>query len=509
LPAGKGTCRAHGTEAKDSMADEGLNLHPAGPARLRPPFRRDRDFGLVYRYRKPIVVASLICGDLAAALAAILCMHLLIAMTGLPSPPRQRVTASFVVLAFFVVGLYTGSGPGPYERFRQRTIGTAGLIAISTIATLPEKNVIDFAIVQFVNAACLLLIGHYIEATTRGMLIYMDLWGASTVLVGAADDCRKLAHLLARKPDLGLRPIGLIRTADASDSKGGPFPLPVIGTTTDFGTIRLRTEIEVAIFATARELAAVPRDWPAYAPSCRFMLLEDIHSIHGPWVCTRTIDTMIGIEIRRNLSSWQNRLLKRIFDILVAVPLALLVMPVVALAAVMIKLVDSGPAFYVQKRIGLNGTIVKVLKLRTMYKDSERLLEEHLRRDPQARAEWQRFFKLRRDPRILPIIGNFLRISSVDELPQLWNVVCGDMSLVGPRPLPAYHAEQFDEEFRSLRIGVLPGITGLWQVSSRSDGDLQVLREQDLFYIRNWSPWLDFYILLQTVPAVIGAKGAR
>jgi Undecaprenyl-phosphate galactose phosphotransferase WbaP len=364
-------------------------------------------------------------------------------------------------------------------------------------------------IAQFANAACLLLIGHYIEAMTRHLLIYIDLWGASTVLVGAADDCRKLAHLLARKPDLGLKPIGLIRTADASNSQGGPFPLPVIGTTTDFGNIRLRTEIEVAIFATTSDLAALPRDCPAFAPSCRFMLLEDIHTIQGLWVRTRAIDTIIGIEIRRNLCSWQNRLLKRTFDILVAIPIALLVLPAVALAALMIKLVDPGPAFYVQKRIGHNGTIVKVLKLRTMYADSERLLEEHLRRDPQARAEWQRFFKLRRDPRVLPIIGNFIRRSSADELPQLWNVICGDMSLVGPRPLPAYHAEQFDEEFRSLRIGVLPGITGLWQVSSRSDGDLQILREQDLFYIRNWSPWLDFYILLQTVPAVLGAKGAR
>ena len=491
------------------MADKGLNPHPTGPARLWPRSRRDRDFGLVYRYRKPVVVASLVCGDLAAALAAILCTHLLIRMTGLPSPAPRRVTASFVVLAFFVVGLYTGFGPGPYERFRQRTIGIAGLIAISTIATLPERNVIDFVIVQFANAACLLLIGHYIEATTRGLLIYIGLWGAPTVLVGAADDCRKLAHLLARKPDLGLKPTGLIRTANASNSKGGPFPLPVIGTTTDLGNIWLRAEIEVAIFATINDLAAVPRDCPAFAPSCRFMLLEDIHNVQSPWVCTRAIDTMIGIEIRRNLCSWQNRLLKSTFDLLVAIPVGLLVLPAVALAALMIKLVDPGPAFYVQQRIGHNGTIIKILKLRTMYVDSERLLEEHLRRDPEARAEWQRFFKLQYDPRVLPIIGNFMRRSSADELPQLWNVICGDMSLVGPRPLPAYHAEQFDEEFRSLRTSVPPGITGLWQVSSRSDGDLQILREQDLFYIRNWSHWLDFYILLQTVPAVLGAKGAR
>jgi Undecaprenyl-phosphate galactose phosphotransferase WbaP len=491
------------------MADEGLNLHPAGPARLRPHSRGDRDFGLVYRYRKQIVVASLVCGDLAAALIAISCTHFLIRMTGLLSPGPQHVTAPFVVLAFFAVGLYTGSGPAPYERFRLRTAGIAGFIAISSVATLPERNVIGFMIPQFADAGCLLLIGHYIEETTRRLLIYLDLWGARTVLVGAADECRELAQLLARKPELGLKPIGMIRTADDRNSTGGPFPLRVIGTTADFDSIRLGSEIELAIFTTTSELTAVPRDCPAFSSSCRFMLLEDIHNVQGLWARTRTIDAIIGIEIRRNLCSWQNRLLKRTFDILLAIPLGLLALPAVALAALMVKLVDPGPAFYVQKRIGHNGTIVKVLKLRTMYANGEQLLEELLRRDQQARAEWQRFFKLRHDPRILPIIGNLMRRSSADELPQLWNVIRGDMSLVGPRPLPAYHAEQFDDEFRALRTGVLPGITGLWQVSSRSEGDLQILREQDLFYIRNWSPWLDFYILLQTVPAVLGAKGAR
>ncbi|WP_050628935.1 sugar transferase [Bradyrhizobium viridifuturi] len=207
--------------------------------------------------------------------------------------------------------------------------------------------------------------------------------------------------------------------------------------------------------------------------------------------------------------SRQNWLLKRMLDLVLAVPLALLALPVVTLAAILTKLIDPGPAFFAQERIGYGGKLVKMHKLRTMYADSSRLLEEHLNRDPHARAEWQQFFKLRNDPRILPIIGNFLRRSSIDELPQLWNVIRGDMSLVGPRPLPAYHIEQLDEEFQSLRSTVLPGLTGLWQVSSRSDGDLQVLREQDLSYIRNSSFWLDVFIMLQTLPAVLAAKGAR
>jgi lipopolysaccharide/colanic/teichoic acid biosynthesis glycosyltransferase len=321
--------------------------------------------------------------------------------------------------------------------------------------------------------------------------MHFDLWGASTVLVGTSGQCRDLAQLLTRKSELGLTPIGLIGTAD-DDASTGLFSLPLIGTTADFASIKPRAEIEVAIFATATGFAAIQRDSRLLAQPC-------MHAL----------DTMLGIETPRTPCSMQSRPFKRMLDIVLTVPLALLALPVVALAAISIKLIDPGPAFFVQERIGHRGRLVNMHKLRTMYANSNRLLEEHLNRNPQARAEWQRFFKLRDDPRILPIIGNFLRRSSIDELPQLWNVIRGDMSLVGPRPLPAYHAEQLDEEFRSLRASVRPGITGLWQVSSRSDGDLQVLKEQDLFYIRNSSFWLDVYIMLQTLPAVLGARGAR
>jgi Undecaprenyl-phosphate galactose phosphotransferase WbaP len=494
-------------EATDSMADHGLNLHSVGRARLRWRSRLDRDVGFVHQHRKSIVIAALICGDFAAALATISCARLSVRTIGLPWQEPQHVGALLVVLTFFVVGLYGGSGPGPYERFRQRTVGLAAFAVIWTVAALPPGNVPYFVIMQATTVASLLLAGHYVETAVRALLIRLDLWGAPTVLVGPAERYRELVQLLERKPELGLKPIGWIKAAD--DDSSNVASSPIYGTMADLNCIRPRVDVEVAIFTTAAELAAAERRSPIFAPPCRFMLLEEIHNIQGPLLRTHALGTMVGIEIRRDLCSWQSRMFKRIFDILLAVPMALLALPVIGLAALLIKLIDPGPAFYIQKRVGRHGRTLEMLKLRTMYTNSERLLEEHLSRDPQARAEWRRFFKLKNDPRILPILGNFLRRSSTDELPQLWNVISGEMSLVGPRPLPAYHAEQLDADFQSLRTSVLPGVTGLWQVSSRSDGDLAVLQKEDLFYIRNWSPWLDFFILLQTLPAVLRAKGAR
>ncbi len=187
----------------------------------------------------------------------------------------------------------------------------------------------------------------------------------------------------------------------------------------------------------------------------------------------------------------------------------LLVLPVIAAMLIAVKVIDPGPAFYRQKRMGEGGCPIPVFKVRSMYVDAEQRHQEYLSANPAAREEWQRFCKLKDDPRVLPSIGRFIRSNSLDELPQLWNVVRGDMSIVGPRPFPSYHLERFDEQFNRERQSVPPGLTGLWQVTSRSNGDLELQRSQDLFYIRNWSVWLDLYILLKTPLALLSRNGAH
>lgn len=195
-------------------------------------------------------------------------------------------------------------------------------------------------------------------------------------------------------------------------------------------------------------------------------------------------------------------------DLAISVPLFLLLGPVILLAGLAVKWYSSGPAFYYQEREGLHGRRIRVWKIRTMVPNADKVLEQYLAQNPEAKQEWDQYFKLRDDPRIIPKVGNVFRRFSVDELPQLWNIVKGEMSLVGPRPFPEYHLEKFPSDFRALRRTVTPGLTGLWQVSARSDGNLAVQQELDTYYIRNLSLSLDLKLLVRTAQAVLFGKGA-
>jgi exopolysaccharide production protein ExoY len=187
--------------------------------------------------------------------------------------------------------------------------------------------------------------------------------------------------------------------------------------------------------------------------------------------------------------------------------LLLFTAPLLALVAARIAMVDGGGVIFAHTRVGRHGRLFPCYKFRTMVANSAEVLAELLARDPVARAEWAKDRKLRHDPRITPI-GRFLRKTSLDELPQLLNVLRGDMTLVGPRPCLSWEAEMFPEEFEP-RFSVPPGLTGLWQVSGRSTlGTLDMLR-LDVRYVESRSLRSDADILLRTVPALLRSNGAR
>ena len=196
----------------------------------------------------------------------------------------------------------------------------------------------------------------------------------------------------------------------------------------------------------------------------------------------------------------------RAFDIVVALAVILFTAPLLIIIALGVKLHDGGPALFGHERIGMGGRTFRCLKFRSMVVDAEARLAALLAADPQARADWAKDFKLRRDPRITPL-GDFLRRSSLDELPQLFNVLRGDMSIVGPRPIVRSEAVRYGARFESY-CAVRPGITGLWQVSGRSDTTYRRRVAMDAVYARSKCLSWDVKILLLTVPAVFLARGS-
>ena len=212
------------------------------------------------------------------------------------------------------------------------------------------------------------------------------------------------------------------------------------------------------------------------------------------------------MNIKNNLKSVTNRFIKRLFDLALSIVSMPVLLPLIGIIAVLIKSGTPGHAVYAHERIGENGRPFRCYKFRTMYKDAEEKLQEMLSRDEAIRTEWENNWKLRDDPRITRI-GKFLRKTSLDELPQIFNVMKGEMSVVGPRPYLPREKSDIDDNIHII-TSAKPGITGLWQVSGRSNTGYRYRIKLDTWYVMNWSLWLDIVIILKTIKVVLKAEGA-
>ena len=423
--------------------------------------------------------------------------------------PELAGMALILPIGYLLLDVYRVHGQAPIERFPLRIKATCLLFALLVGWQYASQHILwpaGAAALTFAFVVALPLIG---ESIIRTILIRRKLWGVPAVVIGAGPTGQQVVRILQQMPELGLRPVGFFDDHHADD-QGPPAVvenLPVLGSIAD--SVRYSRRIETAIVTTPAK-AQETVDAVATQLGYRYIIVvPDLRELPTLGVQTRDLNGLIGLQMRRNLLLRRNRLLKQTMDCLLALPLCIVSAPIIAAMALWITAVSDGSPFYVQLRAGKDGRPIKVWKLRTMYPDAEERLERHLDADPSARQEWERYFKLADDPRILPGVGHFLRRTSLDELPQIFNVIRGEMSLVGPRPFPKYHLDRFDTTFQSLRSSVIPGITGLWQVSARSDGDLEVQQALDTYYIRNWSIWIDFYILFRTFGAVVAGRGAR
>lgn len=419
------------------------------------------------------------------------------------------MSLALFVLVYAAFGLYSASSVGAVEELRRIVLGAALVSLVLTAAAFLSKSDGVYSRGVFLCSGLLMaLLAPLHRAAVRRVFAARSWWGTPVLILGAGQTARALLASLVAHPALGLKPVACLD--DDPGKLGDCAGIPVAGPLSDAPQLARSLRIRHAIVAMpsvdrARLLRILERCGSEFS---HITLIPNLFGIASLWVSTQDLGGVLGLRIRQNLLVPLNRWLKRAIDVCLAAVLGLIALPVIVAAAVWIKLVSSGSPFYTQLREGEGGSTIRIRKLRTMYPDAGPMLHRHLDSDPRALLEWNTYFKLKQDPRILPGIGRILRRTSLDELPQIWNVLAGEMSLVGPRPFPSYHLEQFGAEFRRFRRKVTPGLTGLWQVASRSNGDLKVQEALDTYYIRNWSLWLDLHILALTVRAVLFARGA-
>ncbi|MBB3526284.1 sugar transferase [Rhizobium sp. BK456] len=442
------------------------------------------------RRRLPRVATSslLVAGDTASYLLAYFLL-----LSFLPSGSDGTfVERAFTVAALAAIVLYASAGLYPgyrlhdHEHLRRRTLAAVKVAVLAAFGAiiLPEGGRLLFAIIVFLGLG--LIVQPFLHWLARGLCWRLGIWGERAVVIGGRNLAPALVAHFTDHWQYGIRPDPFFPdTLDAMPG-GGPSIALIAG---DRGSL----------------VSGLPALRGKFA---EVLLLSDTPSLKVSGLRPADIGGEIGIRLTTGGSSINSDPIRRILDLAIAIPATIVVAPFIAIAAAAIYAIDPGPVFFRHAREGRSGRPVHVLKLRTMYQDAEQRLEALFRDNPAMRAEWLSHFKLKDDPRILPVIGHMLRSSSIDELPQLANIIAGEMAFVGPRPFPEYHLSAMDGEFRDKRRSVTPGLTGLWQISERSDADIELQQQLDEFYIDNRSLWFDCQILLGTIPAVFKRRGA-
>lgn len=410
---------------------------------------------------------------------------------------------------FFDIGqLYSRRRPFYKEveqLFKASCYGTLAVIFIlyvSRIATHTSRFFVGaFGILAFL----LLTLSRF---SMKNLLQYSQLLQVPVIVIGAGKTAELLVKTLRKDPGMGYKIIGLVE--DNKVQKGVLEEYPVLGGFADAERIIKETGVK-RVFVAAPGLEDHALGMLIYRIQPLVENMGVIPNLVGVPTGTVEVESIFSeklliLRLKNNLARPLNRLIKTLVDYILTIIGTILISPILLFIAAWIYHDSPGPVIFKHIRIGKNGKAFPCYKFRSMCVDADAKLAELLANDPEARAEWERDFKLKNDPRITKS-GAFLRKTSLDELPQLFNVLRGEMSLVGPRPIIQEELERYGE-FVDDYLMVMPGITGMWQVNGRSDTTYDERVQMDSWYVRNWSVWLDFMLLWRTIKAVVAGKGA-
>lgn len=411
------------------------------------------------------------------------------------------------ILAYATVGLYPGVALSPVDELRWISLATTliYLVLAATIFLRREGEVYSRGIFLMAWGLSLLFV-LLSRVLVRRLFARKSWWGYPVMVLGAGKTGEMLIRTLKRRPGIGLKPVLVLD--DDPQKHGMLHGVPVVGAIELAPGLAKTRKIQYAIVA----MPGVPRGkllnlLERYAHTfTHLLIIPDLFGLSSLWVAARDLGGVLGLEVRQQLLLPSSRLLKLLIDLTATAIGGVLILPFILLIALLIKLDSPGPVFYRQVRIGQGGKPFKAWKFRSMVLNADAALKDYLKQHPELHEAWKREHKLKHDPRVTRV-GRFLRHTSLDELPQLWNILRGEMSLVGPRPIVDEEIWRYGEKF-SLYTKVTPGLTGLWQVSGRNDITYEERVNLDAYYVRNWSVWLDVYILIRTVWVVISAEGA-
>ena len=501
--------------------------------------------------RSLLILTDVLTLSLAAALVGVI-----VASDQLTRAQRFSVIAllPMCIAALTAVQMYGLTPPSPSEEIRRCTL-TISLVYLGSwmIAVArggAPQNMPHLAwLVGWLVSVLLVPIG---RGVLRSQLSNRPWWGQPVVVFGAGKVGRAVVSTLQHRPQLGLKPVAILdddptkhgtvratwgeedlmvqsvrqgpESSSHAASKGDDFEtpsqrsvleqfaevegVPIVGGLELAPILAQRLGIRSAVIAmpkldSATLLSVIERYAEGYSS---VLVIPDLFNVAHFGTPTHSLGGVLGIEVRRQLLLAGPRLAKRLMDVVLTTLGGLCVLPFVLIMAILIKLDSRGSIFYTQKRLGQDGVRFVAYKFRTMYGDGEKRLLEVLANNPAMRAEYEEFHKLTVDPRVTRI-GRVLRKYSLDELPQIWSVFVGDMSLVGPRPYLEREIPDMNGQ-EAVILRVKPGITGIWQVTERNASTFEQRVHLDVEYVRSWSPWLDLYVLARTLPVVLGGTGS-